>query len=112
MEIGEEGLARPQHRAFAQLRFFDFDHKLGVRKHLLLGLQNVRACFAIAIIGSADPKAGTLLDCYAMACANKFGGAFWRKTDAMLIELDLSGAPNPHIRSLSVSDNCFPILIF
>ncbi len=96
VQIRKQGLTRPQHLAFRQLRFFDFDHELRRREDLGRRGGNARTGSAIVRVIEADAAACAGFDNDHMAGTHQLGHPSGHQADTVFMDLDLFGHADFH----------------
>ena len=102
MQVGEQHLALPQHRALGRLRLFHLDDHVGRLEHRGRIGQDLGTRGRVRIVADLHAAPGAGLDQHLVAARGQLAHAGRHQPDPVLVRLDLLGYADPHPVLLSV----------
>ena len=103
MEIGEQHLAGPQHRALLGLRLLHLDDQVGLREDRSRPVGDPRAGALVVRVRESDSGTGLGLDEHLVARCHQLPNSRGHQADAVLVHLDLLRNPDPHVALLAAA---------
>jgi hypothetical protein len=103
MEVGEQHLVGPQHRAFVELGLFHLYQEIGPVEDLGRVPGDPRAGALIVRVGESDPGTGLALDEHLMARGHQLPYPGGHHAHAVLVHLDFFGNPDSHVTLLAAT---------